>query len=107
MLNIVNGIDTLTNFKRDSSKYLARLRKTGEPLVLTVNGKAEVVLQDAASYQRLMEEMDRLETLAGVRRGLEDVAAGRTQPMREALQELRRKHKIGKSKKTKGQDKDD
>ena len=99
--NIITGIDTLTNFKRDSAKYLARLRESGEPLVLTVNGKAELVLRDAASYQQLMEELDRLHDLA-LQRGLEDVAAGRTRPMREALQELARKHGIGKTAAQKG-----
>ncbi len=91
--NIVDGIDTLTNFKRDSTKYLTRLRETGEPLVLTVNGKAEAVLRDAESYQRLMEEFDRLRELA-LERGLEDAAAGRTRPMREALEGLAQKHGI-------------
>ena len=93
--NIITGIDTLTNFKRDSAKYLARLRESGEPLVLTVNGKAEVVLRDAQLYQQLMEEFDRLQDLA-LQRGLEDVAAGRTRPMREALEELAGKHGISK-----------
>jgi prevent-host-death family protein len=92
--NIVDGIDTLTNFKRDSAKHLNRLRETGEPLVLTVNGKAAVVLRDAESYQRLMEEFDRLQELA-LQRGLDDRSAGRTQPMRPALEELAQKLGIG------------
>ena len=45
MLNLAKGIDSLTNFKRQTAEYLARLHKTGEPVVLTVNGKAEVVVQ--------------------------------------------------------------
>jgi prevent-host-death family protein len=94
MLNIVHGIDTLTNFKRETARFLKQLRKTGEPVVLTVNGKAELVVQDAASYQRLMEMKERLETIAAVKEGLEDVAAGRTRPMRTALAELGRKHGI-------------
>jgi prevent-host-death family protein len=93
MLNLVDGIDTLTNFKRDTARFLKRLKETG-PVVLTVNGKAELVVQDAASYQALMERVERLETLAAVKEGLEDVAAGRTRPAREALQDLARKHKL-------------
>ena len=42
MLNIESGIDSLTNFKRQTAEYLERLHKTGEPVVLTVNGKAQV-----------------------------------------------------------------
>lgn len=46
MLNIESGIDSLTNFKRQTAEYLARLHESGEPVVLTVNGKAQVVVQD-------------------------------------------------------------
>ena len=101
LYNITESIETLTNFKRDSTKYLARLRTSGEPLVLTVNGRAAVVLRDAESYQRFMEEFDRLQELA-LQRGLEDVTAGRTRPMREALDELAQKHGIDRGKSKKG-----
>ena len=90
----VNGTDTLTHFKRDTARFLKRLREGKGPLVLTVNGKAELVVQDAASYQALLERVERLETIAAVREGLEDVAAGRTRPAREALDELARKHQL-------------
>ena len=55
MLNLENGIESLTAFKRDSASMLKRLHRSGEPVVLTVNGKAEVVVQDAAAYQRLAD----------------------------------------------------
>jgi prevent-host-death family protein len=94
MLDIVNGIDTLTNFKRETVRFLKQLREKQGAVVLTVNGKAALVVQDAASYQALQERLDRLEALAAVKEGLEDVAAGRTRPARAALEELARKHRI-------------
>jgi hypothetical protein len=30
-------------------------KQTGEPVVLTINGKAELVVQDAAAYQKLRQ----------------------------------------------------
>jgi len=95
MLNIQTGIDSLTNFKRQTSQYLNQLRETGNPVVLTVNGKAQVVVQDAAAYQRLVERAamaEREETIAAIREGLADVDAGRTKPARAALQTLARKY---------------
>jgi prevent-host-death family protein len=95
MLNLSNGIDSLTNFKRQTSEYIERLRETGEPMVLTVNGKAEVVVQDADAYQKLVEAAGRAEleeTVAAIRAGLEDVAAGRTKPARAALKALAKKY---------------
>jgi prevent-host-death family protein len=97
MLNLANGIDSLTNFKRHTAEYLARLHKTGEPVVLTVNGKAEVVVQDAEAYQKLVEaaaKAEREETVAAIRAGLADVAANRAKPARAALKSLAKKFGI-------------
>ena len=54
MLDIANDIRSLSDFKRNTSELLDRLKKTGNPLVLTINGKAEVVVQDAEAYQELL-----------------------------------------------------
>ena len=97
MHHIESDIDSLTNFKRQTATYLQQLRETGTPVVLTVNGKAEVVVQDAAAYRRLAERADRLdrdETVAAIREALADVEAGRTKPARQALKALAKKHGI-------------
>lgn len=102
MVNLVESIDSLTNFKRQTADYLQRLRKSGQPLVLTVNGQAKVVVQDAAAYQALLDlasRADKEETLAAIREGLADVEAGRTQPARGALKRLAKKYGIPHSEK--------
>jgi prevent-host-death family protein len=91
MLDIANDIRSLSDFKRNTSELLERLKKTGNPLVLTINGKAEVVVQNAEAYQELLE---RVETIEGIQRGLADVKAGRTKPARGVFNRLRRKHGI-------------
>lgn len=78
MLNLETGTDSLTNFTRQTSDYLTHLHETGSPLILTVDGKAEVVVQDAAAYQRLVELADQAELAelrTAVQVGLDDVAA--------------------------------
>jgi prevent-host-death family protein len=85
-------IHALTDFQRHTKAHLKRLKETGRPQVLTVNGRAELVVQDAAAYQKLLEAVDRAETLEGIRRGLEDVKAGRTRPLAEVLDELGRRY---------------
>jgi prevent-host-death family protein len=97
MINLENGVDSLTNFKRQTSDYLRRLHSSGEPLVLTVNGKAEVVVQDAAAYQRLVDlaaKADRDAAIAAIREGLADAEAGRVKPARKALKALAKKYGI-------------
>ncbi len=97
MLDLTDGIDSLTNFKRRTATYLKRLEKTGKPVVLTVNGKAQFVVQDAAAYQKLVAaaaQAERQATVAAIREGLADAAAGRTKPARAALRALAKKYGV-------------
>ena len=80
MIDLKDEIDSLSNFKRDTTKYLKQLKKSGRPVVLTVNGKAELVVQDAASYQRLLEITERLETIEALKPAIEEMKAGKGEP---------------------------
>ena len=91
MLDISKDIHSLSDFKRNTTEFLDQMRGSGHPLVLTINGKAEIVVQDATSYQKLLDRMDELEALEGMKRGLADVEAGRVTPLKEFEQEFRTK----------------
>jgi prevent-host-death family protein len=88
-MKLDRDIHSLTDFKKNTPSFLRQLKETGDPVVLTINGKAELVVQDAASYQRLLALAEDARVLEGIRRGLEDVAAGRTQPLADAFTEIR------------------
>ena len=66
------------------------MKETGQPIVLTINGRSELVVQDAGSYQRLMELVDRLETIAGIQKGLEESKRGDGQPIEDAVGDIRK-----------------
>ena len=51
MVNLSKDIHPLTDFKRNTSDFVNRMKRTRRPVVLTVNGKAKLVVQDAESYQ--------------------------------------------------------
>lgn len=72
----LNAIRPLTEFKRKTPECIAELKRSGKPQVLTVNGRAEVVVQDAAAYQRLLDALDRAQAIAGIRQGLADLERG-------------------------------
>jgi prevent-host-death family protein len=72
-MKLTRDIHSLSTFKRDTAKLVRQLKKTGQPVVLTVNGRAELVVQDAASYQKLLEAKDRMEAIEGIKRGLESM----------------------------------
>lgn len=88
MISLKDGIDSLSNFKRNTADFLRQLKKSGSPLVLTVNGKAEVVVQDAASYQRLLEISERLETIEALRPAIEEMRAGKGEPAELVFDQL-------------------
>jgi prevent-host-death family protein len=94
MLNISRDIHSLSSFKRNTVEFIEQMKQTGKPVVLTVNGKAELVVQDAESYQKLLDALERLEAIAGIKQGLEDVETGRTSSLTEFDQEMRQKYGI-------------
>ncbi len=57
----MEDVASLTDFHRNSKIHLKRLKLSGRPEVLTINGKAELVVQDAAAYQRLLDAVERAE----------------------------------------------
>lgn len=94
MLDITKDIQSLTSFRRRSSDFMKQLRKSKRPVVLTVNGKAAAIVQDAEAYQRLLDIAARADAEEGIRQGLDDVAHGRTRPAKEVFDEIRQKHGI-------------
>jgi PHD/YefM family antitoxin component YafN of YafNO toxin-antitoxin module len=94
MIDLTDGIDSLTNFKRNTPAFLDRLRESGQPVVLTINGKAKLVVQDAASYQQLLELIDRYEAIRGIERGLHEMNSGKGKPLEQVDREIRKKHRI-------------
>ncbi|MEP7270955.1 MAG: type II toxin-antitoxin system Phd/YefM family antitoxin [Acidobacteriota bacterium] len=94
MLKLKNDIDSLSNFKRKTSQFLKQMKKSKRPVVLTVNGKAELVVQDAESYQVLLDAKDRIETIEGIRRGLESMRKGEGRPGEEFFAEFFARHRI-------------
>ncbi len=88
MLDITRDIDSLSNFKKNTTKFAKQMKKSGSPIVLTVNGKASFVVQDAESYQRMLELLDRAEAIEGIRKGLEDVKQNKTKSLADFEKKL-------------------
>ncbi len=75
-MDITKDIRPLTEFKRETSRFVAHLKETGRPSVLTVNGKPSVVVMDAAAWQEMQDQIDYAQTVAGIRKGLDQARAG-------------------------------
>src|SRR5687767_6791063 len=94
MINLATDIQSLTDFKRKSSQFMKQMQNSGNPVVLTVNGKAALVVQDAAAYQQLLEAVERAEAILGIRRGLEQMRNGEGRPAAAFFAELKQKYGI-------------
>lgn len=81
-------ITNFTEHRQHLREHLTRVRETGRPLYITTNGQTEAVVLSAAAYDDLIDRAELAETLAMVRQGAADAAAGRTQPARQALLDL-------------------
>ena len=94
MINLSRDIQSLSTFKRNTNELINQMKETGNPMVLTVNGKAELVVKDAAAYQKLLDTLEKLETLIGIKKGLEDIATGNTQSLNNFIEEMQQKYGI-------------
>lgn len=92
----LQDIESLTAFKRNTNQYVKRLKKSRSPLILTVNGKAELVVVDAKSFQDILAKIEYVETVEAIKEGIESFEKGEGRPAREALEELRKKHGISR-----------
>jgi prevent-host-death family protein len=91
MLNLSRDINSLSNFKRNTSNFIDRLKETKSPLVLTVNGVSELVVQSAEGYQQLLDRIEYLEATMGIKQGLIELDEGLAVSAIPALELLRTK----------------
>lgn len=85
----LEDIHSLTDFARNTKAYAKKLKKTGRPAVLTVNGRAEFVVQDAQSYQHLLNIAHQYAEDKKLDQALADVEAGRVYDFEEVAKRLK------------------
>jgi len=93
-MDITKDTQPMTNFRDHSAQIMQHLKDTKRPVILTVNGKAAAVVQDAEAYQHLLDLAADASAAEGIRQGLEDLRHGRTRPARDVFDELRAEYGI-------------
>lgn len=93
VINFNSDIRPVTDLKRHTRDILAQIHKTGRPVVLTVNGKADAILIDAKMYEKHLKagNLSRLLTPAE-----QDVLSKKTRPMRPFLKDFKNARKISR-----------
>jgi PHD/YefM family antitoxin component YafN of YafNO toxin-antitoxin module len=87
-------VHSVTEFTRNTKAFIERLKESKNPMVLTVNGDAEIVVQDAASYQVLLDEIEHARLLQALREGIKDSEEGRVVPLEQFVAEMRAKYDV-------------
>jgi prevent-host-death family protein len=67
-----SDIYTVTDFSRKPAEHIKRLNESKRPEILTVNGKAAVVIQDAESYERMAALADYADSILNIRQALSE-----------------------------------
>jgi len=90
-MDLAEDIRSVTDLKRHTREILDHIHATGRPVVLTVNGRADSVIMDAAVFQKHLQAANLARLLAPAEA---EAAEGRTRPAREFLSEFKRARKI-------------
>jgi len=89
MINL-KDIHSLSEFQRNARAHVEHLKKTGRPEVLTVHGQAELVVQHAEAYQRLLDMVANAAAIVSIQRGLQGMHAGTGKDAEETFASLER-----------------
>jgi len=93
-MDTTKDVQPMTTFRNHSAEIMQHLRTTKRPVILTVDGKAAAVLQDAEAYQGLLDLAAQANAEEGIRQGLEDLRTGNTRSANEVFDEIRAENGI-------------
>lgn len=85
-MTLSDRIKPISYLKAHASEIVRNLSREREPLIITQNGEAKVVIQDIASYEQTQEMMALLKILALGNRQIEE---GKVEPASEVIRRLR------------------
>lgn len=90
-LSVVDDIKSLSEFKKKTREVFQQLHRTGRPVIVTVNGRPDVVLLDAAVFEKKLKALNLAELIS---KGEADIKAGRIRSARAFLKTLKHGKKI-------------
>ena len=84
----------ISDFATHAHEHVLRLKATGEPELLTLDGEGDIIVQDATAYQRILDRLDSLEAVAAVRESVAQYGRGEGKSARSGHNLLREQHDI-------------
>jgi prevent-host-death family protein len=90
-MKLAGQIKSVSTFKAKAAEMIEDITETGNPVILTVNGEAKVIVQDMREYEEAQNRLALLEILAI---GDREVREGRGTTVRETFAKIRRNVKL-------------
>jgi PHD/YefM family antitoxin component YafN of YafNO toxin-antitoxin module len=81
-------ITSFTEFRSHLRDYLDQRKVTSRPLFVISNGETDAVVLSPSAFDKLMDQAELGKSLANLDRSMEDVKAGRGQPLKQAIREI-------------------
>ena len=85
-MKLSSQIRPISYLKAHAAEIVRNLAEQQEPLVITQNGEAKVVIQDIESYEQTQETMALLKILA---LGMRQIEEGKVLPAEDVIKRLR------------------
>ena len=85
-MKLSSQVKPISYLKANAADIVRNLGQQGQPLIITQNGEAKVVIQDIESFEQTQETMAMLKILAHGNRQIEE---GKVKPANEVLAQLR------------------
>lgn len=86
---VVKEIHSLTDFLRNHRTHVDRIKESHIPEILTVNGKAEVVVLDFESFQEIVAKLNQVETIEAIKEGIAAAKHGEMKPAEQIFEEMK------------------
>ena len=90
-MKLSSQIKPISYLKAHAAEIVRELGEKREPLVITQNGEAKVVIQDIGTYEQTQETMALLKILA---LGMHQIEEGKVLPSRDVINSLREQREV-------------
>ena len=91
-MKLSEQVKPISYLKAHAAEIARTLGEQQQPLIITQNGEAKMVVQDIDSYERMQETISLLKILA---LGNRQIEAGQVEPAAEVIARLRKRRQAG------------
>ncbi|RPJ56115.1 MAG: type II toxin-antitoxin system Phd/YefM family antitoxin [Dehalococcoidia bacterium] len=87
-MKLSHQIKPISYLKAHTAEIVRKMNEQQEPMIITQNGEAKVVMQDIESYEQTQQTLALLKILA---LGMRKIEKGRVQPAADVIRNVREK----------------